>query len=172
MHSDDQDTPQWDGPSKSALKRDAKAVEDLVWQLLELGDADLPKLEVGEEVRAELLLLRAIDARGGQRRQIRHLAGVLRKREDDVQWLRDFLAGNAAEQYAANARQHELEAWRERLVTAHDAAATYAEICQRWPLLDRKRLRNLQKSVLANGDKKAYREIFRLLRSAADDAAG
>lgn len=161
----------WSGPSKSSLKRDAKAIEDIVRQLIDLGESELPKLEICDEVRAELEMLRSIKARGAQKRQMKHLAGMLRKREDEVEWLRAFLAGNAEEQYAANALQHELEGLRERLVTTDDSAAAFQEACSRWPLLDSGRLRKLQKSVLSNGDKKAYREIFRLLRKAAEDAA-
>ena len=169
MHNEEKEKPVYTGPSKSSLKRDAKSIEDLVWKLIELGDADLPKLEVCDEILQELILLRSITSRGAQKRQIKHLAGSLRKREDEVEWLRAFITGSADEQYAASALQHELEALRDRLVNPEESAAAYAETCSRWPLLDGKRLRGLQKSVLGNGDKKAYRDIFRLLRKAAED---
>ena len=169
MHNEESEKPEYSGPSKSSLKRDAKELENLVRELLELGDANLRKLEVSDEILQELLLLRSINSRGAQKRQIKHLAGSLRKREDEVEWLRAFLTGSAEEQYAANALQHELEALRERLVEPEGSATAYAEVCARWPLLDGKRLRKLQKSVLGNGDKKAYRDIFRLMRKAAEE---
>ena len=65
--------------SKTKLKKLAKEVESLAKQLAELTDAAFKRLELDDELREEVILARETLGRGSHKRQIKHLAGLLRQ---------------------------------------------------------------------------------------------
>lgn len=169
-------------PSRSALKRRAEAVEDLARELVESGPATLRHLPLDEELSHEIRS--ATDLRGGSRkRQIKHLAKMLRERETDP------LLQALDEQRGSHLRQKnkflEMERIRNLLVDeasfAYDTALRHGEeLVLSWssPTLD-----GLARDVLSSEDvaairsalysfvrtrkKRYFREVFRILQAAA-----
>ncbi|MBE0598176.1 MAG: DUF615 domain-containing protein [Desulfuromonadales bacterium] len=153
-------------PSRSARKREAQAVEVLARQLAELPETQLSTLPLSPEIRLELQQLRGIRALPARDRQIRHLAAMLRQEEELLPQLNDFLAGNAEVQLAQRQQFHQLEQWRDGLCDAQQCAATLVQINQQLPAADASSLQRLARAA-QTGDRRAYREIFRVLRQAA-----
>jgi ribosome-associated protein len=152
-------------PSRTALKREAQAVEELARKLVELPEATGRKLPLAEEIRAKLQLARATGGRSARDRQIRHLAAALRQ-EEDLSPLIEFLDGHDRRQWEERQRFHQLEVWRDRLCNPTDFPAALAEIRAALPRIDADRLARLAGAVHAHNDRHAAREIFRLLQNA------
>jgi ribosome-associated protein len=157
-----------EGRGRTARKREAKAVEQLALRLAELPEAELAALPKDPELDREIALLRGTSGHSSRRRQVKHLAGLLR-RDDE---LREKIAG-ALDRQAVNRRQetlafHHLEQLRDRLCTAANLASALAEARAVFPGIDDGKLSRLARAVHEHGDKRAAREIFRMLRQAEE----
>ncbi len=157
-------------PSRSAKKRAAKAVEDLARQLADLPESDWSRLPVTGDLREDIRRARETRGHGARKRQIKHLAGVLRRCEEEQQELRAHLEGIDQVQLEEKQLFHQLETLRDRLCDAELFSEALNEAVRRWPLLDSAALTRLARAVHSGGDRRAFREIFRRLREAA--AAG
>jgi len=154
------------GPSRSAQKRAARDVEDLAQQLVALPEAELKRLPASEEIAEELRNARRTGGRSAHRRQIKYLAGLLRRQEEEVARIRAFLAGVDEQSLEEKREFHGLEKLRERLCSADTFAEALTEVKKTCPSLDPERLTRLARAVQTGGDRRAFREIFRLLRQA------
>ena len=157
-----------EGPSRSALKRDAKAVELLAQRLAELSDAELGRLPKNPELAKEIELARNTRGHGSRKRQIKHLAGLLRGNDEQREAIEIALNGQAVSQRQETLAFHHLEELRDRLCAAATFAAALAEVRAAYPNLDHGKLTRLAGSVHDHNDKRAAREIFRNLRKAAE----
>jgi len=159
--------PRSEGRGRSAAKRAAKAVEETARQLAELPETQLGKLPLGADLRCELDLVRGAKGHSAAKRQLKHLAGLLRRDEEAREELEAWLAGYHADHFREVRAFHDLEALRDRLCAAESSAQALDEVRGNFPGVDLRKLEGLIRSVQANGDKKAFREIFRRLREAA-----
>jgi ribosome-associated protein len=158
------------GQSRTARKRAAHAVEDLAWQLVELPDSQWRKLPVDEELREEIALARNTQGHGSRKRQTRHLAALLRQREDAMATVREFLDAFGQQTQQQTELFHQLELLRDRLCQPDTFAAALEEAAA-IPGVNSETLANLARSVHTGGDKRAAREIFRRLRAAREKSA-
>lgn len=157
-----------EGPSRSALKRDAKAVELLAQRLAELSDAELGRLPKNPELTKEIELARNTRGHGSRKRQIKHLAGLLRGNDEQREAIETALDGQAVSQRQETLTFHHLEELRDRLCATATFKAALAEVRAAYPLLDAGKLTRLAGSVHDHNDKRAAREIFRHLRKAEE----
>lgn len=172
MHEHEaQEAPEWSGPSRSAKKRAAKAVETIAAQLLELPEAAWSKAPAPDELREEIELARRTEGHGSRKRQMKHLAGVLRRHEDETEAIQAFLDGLHQSQLQEKQDFHLLEELRDRICDPQRSAAALAEAAASIPGLDRAALARLARAVHAGNDRKAFREIFRRLKSAWEQNA-
>ncbi len=155
-------------PSRSALKRQARRVEDDARALLELSDSEIARLGWQKELVAELKLARRVSGHGARKRQVKHLAGLLRHDDQALAAARDLLAERHGQHKEQIKDFHALEELRDRLCDSAGQQQALDEIAARYPGCDRARLESLAGSFLADGDRRAYREIFRLLRAGAE----
>lgn len=156
-------------PSKSALKREMTARQELGEALCKLSAAELARIPIGDEA-----LLSAIEesrriSHHSARRRHRQYIGKLMRRIDP-QPLEAALASLHEEKCAAAGRFHELEELRDRLLDTGDAGL--GEVLARFPTADRQQLRALLREALrerkANRPPAASRRLFRFLRDLAD----
>jgi len=157
-------------PNKSALKRAAKEVETVAQQAAEQADDLLARLDLNDRVREEILLASTTQGHGSRKRQIKHLAGLLRKSPEELAEIQAFLAGTSEQHLAEQAQFHQLEQWRDGLCDPETAAATLDEIVGCFPEVDRDELEKLSRAAQQR-DKKAYREIFRRMRKVVEARA-
>ena len=109
---------EFDGPSKSQLKREAHELQDVGNALLELPDDVMARIVSDERLLEALRTLRTIRAHEARRRHGQYIGKLLRVAE--VEPLREGIA--AYWRGRERAQQH-AERWRERLL-ADDAAVT------------------------------------------------
>lgn len=157
----------YDGPSKSQLKREDAELESLARQLTGLrkaAQADLPAGSVLRDALAEWHRIRSHEAR---RRHLRRLVRLIR--EDDVDTLRraaDRLSPDSALSMALTRRA---ERWSDRLCAEPTTALT--AFIDEHPDVDTQRLRQLQRRALADAGNddppsRAQRELLKCVREA------
>lgn len=166
MHSDE--PADAERPSRSARRRDALDVLTFARQLSELPPARTAGLELPDDVREELAVLRATPSHIARKRELGHLARVLRAHGIEAfAGARAALANDRAASAQAAARLHRIEALRTSLLDATDDAALTAFIAAH-PTCDRQRLRALLRQArrerATDRPPRAQRELFRLLR--------
>jgi ribosome-associated protein len=155
---------EWAGPSRSAKKRAAHQVEEMAHELADMAEAEWRKLPASAELRDEIRQARETRGHGARKRQIKHLAGVLRRDEEETAVLRDFLDGRHALQLAEKKTFHTLEELRDRLCDPALFEAALQEVGRSCPGVDAAEIARLARVAQGSEDRRAYREIFRRLR--------
>jgi ribosome-associated protein len=97
------DEPPTEGRGRSAKKRAAEAVEELAKRLVALPEASCRKLPLSADLRKELQVARDTEAMGARKRQVKHFAGEMRRREEEIEAIQTFLDG--ADQVNLQARR-------------------------------------------------------------------
>lgn len=156
--------------SKTKLKAEADAQQELGVRLSELPKDRLLKLNLREDILTAVLETKKITANGAIRRQRQYLGRLMR--EIDTAPITEQLARWEGKHTAENAYFHGLERWRDRLINDTQALSEFialypgAEIQQLRTLI-----RNAQKELAANKPPKSSREIFKLLRDIMDNTS-
>lgn len=173
--ADDAEEPSdlYDGPSKSSLKREMHALQDLGEQLVALSSDRLAKVPMPEELFAAVKDAQRITKHGARRRQLQYI-GKLMRHIDPAPIQAQLDAFNGVSK-AEVARQHRLERLRNELL---DDDKVLGRIAETWPGADLQHLRTLRRNALKEREQskppRAFREIFRVLRDldagVADDA--
>ena len=153
--------------SRTARKEAAHAVTDLAHQISELPEATFRRLQLNEETRAAFVIARGLKSSSARARQLRHLGSLLREYDEMLQGIRQTLEGNDERQLADNKLFHDLEKLRDRLLETESSTAALHEAEVAFPALDQTALKSALAQHRKDGDKKAFRTVFRLLRDAA-----
>lgn len=150
--------------SKTQLKKLAKQVEALAKQLSEMSDAAFSQMALDGDLHEEVVLARETRGRGSHKRQIKHLAGLLRQQPDELDKIKASL--DALDQVALGERRqfHQLEDLRDRLCDQDSFQDAFEEVLILFPDIDRKTIARLSRSVHQHNDRRAARELFRRLR--------
>ncbi len=154
--------------SKTRLKQLAKEVEQLAEQLAALPENQFAQLPLDGLLLEEARLARNTKGRSSQRRQIKHLAAALRKREDELRDVQQRL--QSLDQVARSDKRafHQLEDLRDRLCDNATFDQAFNDMLQAFPRIDRNSIARLARSVQQHNDRRASREIFRRLRDEQD----
>ncbi|MEK9776943.1 MAG: ribosome biogenesis factor YjgA [Quisquiliibacterium sp.] len=166
MHSQSADAPA--KPSKSQLKREMLALQELGERLVQLQPAKLRSLPIPQELITAVELAQRIgNSRGGLRRQRQYIGRLMR--QIDAGPLRDALSADGAQHRNEVALMHAAERWRERLLAEPGALSELATTHS----VDEPRLAELGDLVKACHAEQAkgetgrhYRELYRCLRDA------
>ncbi len=164
---DESEDEDYDGPSKSQVKRDMLALQALGTEIVELTDAKFASIA---PILPEKLLIATTDARsirahGGRKRQLQYIGRLMR--EIDPEPIRDALALWKRHSREQAVELHQLENWRARLISEEGALGEYVA---QHPGTDTQRLRalirNTREEQARGKPPKSYRDLFRLLRDA------
>ncbi len=151
--------------SKSQMKREQTALQELGEKLVELAPDQLQKIGMPEDLREALLFAKKLKRGEALRRQLQYIGALMR--EADPEPIRTALETIARGRRQDAAQFHELERWRDELIKGNDALLE--EIIGRFPGADRQRLRmlalNARKEADANKPAKSSRALFRLLQT-------
>ena len=159
-----------EGRGRTARKQAAEATTDLAMRMVEASAGlfrDLP-----ENLLEELALARRLTARGARKRQIKRVAGLLRRDEDAAAAARVALDGVDRSSLAERERFHHVEELRDGLSDPECFAETLEKVAEELPALDRQELSRLALRVHSTGDKTTSRKIFRCLRDAYEALPG
>ncbi len=156
--------------SRSQRKREADRLDALVRELLRLQPAQWQGMPLSDQLLAGLVegrrLQQKTGVRGGLRRHVLHIAGLLRREDDDT-----VAAIEAAAEERGGPSDRELalmavERWRERILRDGDRALD--EFIAEHPQADRQRLRQLamaaRRAVKDERRPRAFRQLFAYLR--------
>lgn len=150
--------------SKSQLKRESAALQDLAAELAELPKAQLAALALPDDIFAALCQAAGMPPRGARKRQLKYVGGLFR--EIDVQPIVDKLARIKNQSADAARELHKAERWRERLIAGDDAEVT--SLLNEYPAADRQHLRQLirsaKKETAQGTPPKSARLLFRYLK--------
>ena len=154
-------------PSKTALKAEDRALQDLGVALAELPAGPRRRLPLDEELRRAIEDYNAIRAHGAKKRQRKFLGKLLR--QVDVEPLQRAVDAFREGRQADAAALHRVEAWRAELVADDEAMTRFLD---EHPDTDAQRLRTLIRAARKAGDaeqpserhSRAWRELFRAIR--------
>ncbi len=150
--------------SKSQLKREVEALQELGVKLTLLSADRLKKFAMDENLRDALLFAQTIKSNGAKRRQMQYI-GKLMRGVDAEPLLTQYnqLLHTQSEQ---KAKFHRLEVWRDRLIAEGDAAIN--ALLEQQPQLERNRLRQLVRHAVKekgnNQPAKSARQLFQYLK--------
>ena len=113
---DDDDAPR--GPSKSELKRIQIELQNLGKEMTRLGDEQLAKIPLPEDVLAEIVEYRRMRSFGAQRRQLQLIGKKMR--DMDPAKVREAIARATGESKQAVALLHRCEKLRDDMLASDD----------------------------------------------------
>lgn len=150
--------------SKSQLKRESAALQDLGAELMGLSRDQLERLDLPAELMEAVRLGQSITERGALKRQRKYIGKILR--HTDAEPIRAGLAALRNESAEAVHRQHVIERWRDRMLAEGDVAVN--EFVAVHQGADRQKLRQLSRDARRERDAeaapKSARQLFRYLR--------
>jgi ribosome-associated protein len=154
-----------ESPSRSQEKREAEALQKLGEQLIKLPKKQLDLLPLPENLRDAIEHARSINSHGALKRQRQYVGRLMR--DIDPQPVRNKLDELNSADKLSNARFHQNEHWRDRLIADGDAAL--AEFLVLQPQADRQHLRRLMREAAADAAAgrapRHARELFRYIQS-------
>jgi len=151
--------------SKSQLKRDMHALQNIGEQLIQLNDTHLKKLALPENLLEALITAKNIKKHGALKRQIQYIGRLMRS--IDVQPIIDYLALRQSKKQGQNDEFKLIEAWRDRLLSHEQHVLD--ELFSQYPNLDKQHIRTLIRNALTQSKQgktpKAARALFKYLRT-------
>jgi ribosome-associated protein len=160
--------PDYDGPSKSQLKRDSHALQEMGKQLVEMPEGKLQKFDLPENLKDAVYEARRLKSREAKRRHLQYIGKLMRISNTDV--IQETL--DMMDQQSQTYRQHfkQLEDWRDRII--QEGNGGIEAFIDAYPEGDRQQLRNLQRQANREIELKkaptASRKIFSYIRNLAE----
>ncbi len=155
-------------PSKTKKKQEMHELQKLGAALVELSVAHLAHMTLPENLAQAVQDARRFRSHEAKRRQVQLIGKLMR--DLDPEPIRAQLAAVEGGSAQERARHQRLEHWRARLME-DDGALT--EFANEYPIADlqnlRALLRNARKEQKEGKPPRAYRELFRAMREAADE---
>ncbi|MCV2355763.1 DUF615 domain-containing protein [Paucibacter sp. B2R-40] len=157
----------FDGPSKSQLKREMTELQKLGKELMTLPASRIAPLNLPEILADALKDAKKITAHEGLRRQMQYIGKLMRRVDPEPlrQAVADFKLGFAKDSLAL----HQSERWRERLL-AEDAALQ--DFIQEHAGIDVQQLRSLVRAARKDAalapeqrSGRAYRDLFQFIKT-------
>ncbi len=159
----DYDNDDEDFISRTQIKREAEAAQDLGEKLIGLRQSQLDEMALPERLYDAIMEAKRLTSNGAIRRQKQFIGKLMRQVELEPIEAK-FAEWERAHRSQA-AKLHQFEHWRDRLL-ADDKAI--GELLQTYPHADiqhlRTLIRNANKEKLANKPPKSSRELFKVLR--------
>ena len=156
----------YDRPSKTELKRQSDALQDLGHELVDQPRDRVKRVPMPDDVRDAILECQSIKNHEGRRRALQFVGKKMRTlSEEEVAVIVRTIEGWSGASKADTAALHALERRREKLLVDEKALTT---LLGEHPELDAQHLRtlirNARKEQAENKPPKAYREIFQILK--------
>jgi len=153
-------------PSKSQIKREMLALQDLGTELVGLSKDGLRKVPMPEALDAAVREARRTTSHEGRRRQVHYVGKVMRTLDEtEVAAIRHALEAMKGASSAETAKMHAIERWREQLL-ADDGALT--EFLRRYPQAEaqagRTMIRNARREAEQKKPPRYFRELYQWIK--------
>jgi len=150
--------------SKTQRKKEMHELQALGTELVELAESQIADLQIPDRLRDAVLAAKRIKSHEARRRQMQYIGRVMR--DVDAAPIRaqlDVLVGHSAQEAA---RHRRLEALREKLLADDEALTAYVAQHTGADLQGlRTLIRNARREQKEGKPPRAFRELFRLLKS-------
>lgn len=164
----DDEEDEFRGPSKSHLKRVQLELQALGKEMTKLGDEQLKKVGLPDDVFEEIVEFRRMKSFGAQRRQLQLIGKKMR--DLDPAAVREAIDRATGESKAAVALHHRCERLRDQMLDGDDAVTRFID---EHPEVDIRRLRELVRGARqergAQKTPKNTRALYRLLHELLDE---
>jgi ribosome-associated protein len=161
----DEDDEQTTTISKTALKKECIALQDLGAALVELKDDVLALFPLDETLKSTIIEARKIHKNGAKKRHLQYIGKLMRSA--DYEAIQAIYQGLQDAQQSDVQNLHNIEAWRERLLNPEDEGAV-GEFFDEYPSADRQLIRQLCKNAhnekMSNKPPSSARKLFKILR--------
>ena len=151
-------------PNKSQIKRDIAVLSELCEEITQLAPAQTTRLDLPENIELAILEAAKMPLKGARERQLKFINGLMRK--IDVEPIQQKLDKIKAKSAHAARELHQLENWRERLLSDDKQGLT--EFLMQYPEADvqhmRQLIRNAKKELALEKPPKSSRLLFRYIR--------
>ena len=171
-YHDDSENPdegfEYDGPSKSQLKRESLHLIDVGEEILKLSKEDIRSLLLPDELEEAVTTALKIKSRSGLKRQRLYIGKLLRAMDSEA--IEAQLKRIQHRHDTNTAHFKRLEKWRDNLI--ENDKQTLNEVISRFPGIDRQHINQLIRA--AHQEKKqdkppaASRKLFKYLRELED----
>lgn len=157
--------PESERPSKTAIKKEMQALQQLGEKLVKLSNNELAKIPIHDEHLAEALTTaRRLTSREALRRQLQYIGKLMR--DTDLTEIEAGLAKREEGQREQAKQFHRLEQLRDEL--ASTGLGAIEKVLAEFPSADRQRLRQLvmqiNKDAQAKKPPAAKRKLFQYLK--------
>jgi ribosome-associated protein len=153
-----------EGPSKSELKREMHARQQLGEQLTKLSHAQLAKIPLSDSLRDAIKDYQRFPQREARRRQLQFIGRLMR--DADCEAIEQAWQLTQSGSEASKKVQHRLEHWRDRLIAEGDDAVNV--LLAEYPAMDRQPLRQLIRDAIRekkeNKPPAASRKLFQYIK--------
>ena len=160
-HNDDEDI---EYVSKSQMKREMLALQELGEKLVALSSEQIHQLQLPDILEKAVLEARQIKKHGAMRRQLQYIGRLMR--DVDPEPIQAALDRRGESHRRRARREHEIEHWRERLMA--DEPAAWTELSKQLQPADLCELRSLVRQARAERSAArppaSARILFRKLR--------
>jgi ribosome-associated protein len=150
-------------PSKSERKRDAKRLRSMGLKIAKLNARQLSQIPLTDDLTQAFSEYQRITSNEAKRRQLQFIGKLMRG--TDIAQIEQALARVEGTSARARYAMHQLETWRDRLLSDDSALTDYLH---EHPTIDRQLLRHHIHKARAAADAKqqrtAARALFRFLR--------
>ena len=170
-YNDDHEPEEEFGKSKSQLKREMQALQDLGKRMLDLRNDQLATLPISETLKSAIAESSRIRQNEAKRRHLQYIGKVIRQEDDPEELARQIDAFDAGSEEHTR-RLHLAERWRDQMIEKGDpAVGEFLDYCASADVQHLRNLaRNARKDVQKDKQTGQSRKLFRYLRECIDDA--
>lgn len=153
----------YSGPSKSQLKREMLALQDLAKELLNLNPKQLANLELADDLALALTEHQRIKSHEAQRRHLRRLAKLIFAHDPDEISAKLEIYDSSSQTH--NQHFQQLENWREQLLTQPEFLSEFIDLHPNTDVQHlRQLIRNTQQEIAQNKPPATSKKLFSYLR--------
>lgn len=164
-HNNEDLEEEFSGPSKSAVKRQMTALQEMGEALTRLTEKQLEKIPLDDERLASAVReTQHIKSNSARKRHLQYIGKLMR--ETDADAIEKALQVMYQQKQQTNDEFHQLEKLRDQVLQAGTSGIEL--VTNRWPRADRQQLRQMimqhQRELKNNKPPAASRKLFKYLR--------
>ncbi len=156
---------EFDEPSKSQLKRESHALQELGEELVEMPEGKLQKFDLPEPLKLAIYEARKLRNREAKRRQLQYIGKLMRI--SDTTGIQQTFSEMDQKSLIYTKRLKQLEHWQAQIINQGTAAIN--AFLETYPKADRQKLRNLQRQINRETELKrpqnAKRKLFDYIKT-------
>lgn len=170
-HDTDELDEEYNGPSKSAVKRQMIALQEIGESLTRLTDKQLANVPIDDERLLDAIReSQQITSNSARKRHLQYIGKLMR--DTDVEAIERALRAMYKQKQDKNNAFHDLEKLRDSIL--EQGLGGIEQVITRWPSANRQQLRQLvlqhQRELKNNKPPAASRKLFKALREFQENA--